>query len=159
MTIRNSNNKDLLNQVNNSNSWLHYKKTKPLWTRELKTSETVKTLEGSITYYAGDYLCKGPSGDIWGQKSESLFKKYESVPDSKPDKDGWQKFVPKPYASGVMAASIDHDFTVEHPSWGIFRGKAGSYLVKNFDDKNIKFPKDIWIVKKVIFESTYEIVI
>jgi hypothetical protein len=154
--MKNTNNMNLLNQANTSNLWLHYKKTKPVLAKELKASETIETHEGEITYNAGDYLCKGPSGDIWGQKADSLFKKYGPARGSKPDKDGWQEFLPKPEASGVMAAQIDHDFSVEHPSWGTFYGKAGGYLVKSYEDKDTEFPEDIWIVKKEIFESTYE---
>jgi len=154
--MKDSNNTELLEQVNKSNSWLHYKKTKPLWARELKTSETVGTLEGKITYNAGDFLCKGPSEDMWGQKAESLYKKYVQAPDSKPDEEGWQKFLSKADAVGVMAVSIDHDFAVEHQVWGTFHGKAGSYLVKSYDYKDTEFPEDMWIVNQKIFESTYE---
>ncbi len=156
MTIKNPSNINLLSQVNNSNLWVHYKKTKPLWAKELLTQETVVTHEGEITYNVGDYLCKGPAGDIWGQQAESLYKKYDPAPDSKPDKDGWNIFIPKPDASGVMAAQIDHNFSVEHPIWGTFVGKAGSYLAKSYEDKDTKFPENIWIVKKEIFESNYE---
>jgi len=148
-------NKKLLEKLNKSNSWRHYKKIKPVWARRLKKSETVITLEGKITYNAGNFLCKGPSGDIWGQKEITFLDKYESAPKSKPDTEGWLKFLPKRDAKGVMAASINHDFTVEHPVWGTFHGGKGDFLVKNFKDKEIKFPKDIWIVKQKIFKVTY----
>ncbi|MCD4734503.1 MAG: PGDYG domain-containing protein [Bacteroidales bacterium] len=151
-------NKRLLYEVNLSGKWKHYKKTKPMWAKKLDQPETVETLEGPITYQEGDYLCKGHSKDIWGQKAESLIKKYDPVPDSKPDLEGWEQYTPKPDTKGVMAASIDFDFSIEHPSWGTFNGNAGDYLVKNFEDKDIEYPEDIWIVKKEIFESTYKIV-
>jgi hypothetical protein len=156
LKMKKSSNTELLARVNTSNAWLHYKKAKPLWARELKSAETVETLEGKITYNEGDFLCKGPSGDMWGQKAKTLYKKYDLAPDSKPNTDGWQKFLPKTDSVGVMAASIGHDFSVAHPSWGTFHGKKGSYLVKSYEDKGTVFPVDIWIVYQKIFESTYE---
>ncbi|MCF7859118.1 MAG: PGDYG domain-containing protein [Candidatus Cloacimonetes bacterium] len=147
---------NLLKEVNNSDTWKHYKKTNPMWAKKLEEAITIQTLEGELTYNKGDYLCKGQSGDIWGQKEESLFKKYEPDPKSKPDKEGWQKFVPKPDASGVMAAQIDHEFTIDHPDWGIFQGNPGDYLVKSFEDKDTEFQEDVWIVKKEIFDTAYE---
>ncbi len=146
----------LLEEVNKSNAWKHYKKTKPLWAKKLKKAEIVKTLEGELKYNKGDYLCKGQSGDILGQKEESLFNKYDPDLSSKPDKDGWQKYLPKPDASGVMAAQVDHEFSFKHLSWGTFCGNAGDYLVKSYDDKDTEFPEDVWIVKKDIFNATYE---
>jgi hypothetical protein len=151
-----SNNKLLLQSINAGNSWRHYKKTKPVWAKKLDVDETVDTLEGPVTYRAGDYLCKGPSGDIWGQQKATLFKKYDPAPENKSDQEGWQKFLPKPDAAGVMAASVDRDFSVRHPVWGTFKGHAGDYLVKSYEDKDKPYPEDIWIVKNDIFESTYE---
>lgn len=149
----------LLDRINSTNSWHHYKKTKPIWAKRLDEQETVDTLEGKITYQAGDYLCKGPMGDIWGQKENSLFKKYNPTVDSKLDKEGWLEFIPKPEASGVMAAQVDFDFSIEHPIWGTMIGMAGDYLVKSFEDKDTKYPDDIWIVRKEIFKATYESII
>jgi hypothetical protein len=151
-------NEKLLKEVNHQNLWQHYKKTKPLCAKKLKEDTTVKTLEGNLNYNKGDYLCKGPSCDIWGQKEDSLFKKYDPDPKAKPDKDGWQKFLPKPDASGVMAAQIDHEFSIEHPDWGTFHGNAGDYFVKSYENKDTEFPEDVWIVKKEIFTFTYELV-
>jgi len=151
-------NKIILEEVNKTDSWRYYKKTKPLWAKQLKEEITVNTLEGNIKCQAGDYLCKGPSGDQWPQKEESLFKKYDSEPGSKPDKDGWQKFIPKPDAKGVMASQIAHEFSIEHSTWGTFHGNAGGYLVKNYTDKDNDYPEDIWIVNKEIFEATYELI-
>jgi len=147
-------NKELLTKVNELKSWQHYKKTKPLWAKKLKEDISVNTLEGKIESHVGDYLCKGPTGDIWPQKEGSLFKKYDSTDET--NSEGWQKFTPKPDASGVMAAQIDHKFSIKHSTWGTFKGNAGDYLVKNYDDKDIEFPADLWIVKKEIFEATYE---
>ncbi len=154
--LRKSNNKLLLQSINAGNSWRHYKKNKPVWAKKLDVDETVDTLEGPVTYRAGDYLCKGPSGDIWGQEEAALFKKYDPAHDSTADPEGWQKFTPKPDAAGVMAAAVDRDFSVGHPVWGTFKGHAGDYLVKSYEDKETHYPEDIWIVKKDIFESTYE---
>lgn len=151
-----SDNKLLLQVINARNSWRHYKKTKPIWAKKLDADKTVDTLEGPVTYRAGDYLCKGPSGDVWGQEEVALFKKYDPAPNTKADREGWLKLIPKTDAAGVMAAAVDHDFSVRHPVWGTFNGRAGDYLVKSYEDKDTPYPEEIWIVKKDIFESTYE---
>ena len=55
-----------------------------------------------------------------------------------------------------LSLNTDFDFSVEHTAWGTFHGKAGSFLVKSYEDKDTQFPEDIWIVKREIFEATYE---
>ncbi|MBU2651741.1 MAG: hypothetical protein KKA81_12470 [Bacteroidetes bacterium] len=151
-------NKILLDSLYESYSWQHYKKNKPIWAKKLKQPQKIKTLEGEITCHAGDYLCKGPAGDIWGQKEESLLKKYNPAYGSEPDKGGWQEFIPKPEAGGVMAAQVEFDFVIEHPTWGNMKGKSGDYLVKNYEDKDSQYPDDMWIVRNEIFKCTYELV-
>jgi hypothetical protein len=149
-------NKALLQRMNHANCWRHYKKIKPVWVKKLDNEETVHTNEGPISYRAGDYLCKGPAGDVWGQQTATLFAKYEPAPEHHSDPEGWQKFLPKPDDAGVMATPVDSDFAVKHPVWGIFKGCRGDYLVKNREDEENPFPDDIWVVKKEIFESTYK---
>ena len=147
-------NNSLLTEVNERKLWHAYRKTKPLWAKLLTQAETIKTLEGELSYKAGDYLCRGESGDVWGQKAETLFAKYEPVDNA--NTADWMEFRPKPASSTVLAAQIEHEFTVDHPSWGLMQGKAGDYLVKNLADIETDFPADIWIVDQSIFKSTYE---
>ena len=149
-------NRQLLQDVNEARSWRHYKKTKSILAKKLSAEVQVNTMEGRIACRAGDYLCRGPSGEHWCQKESALLKKYNRIPDADPDAEGWLEFRPKPDAQGVMAVSMDKDFHVEHPDWGTFNGKAGDFLVKSYEDRDVDFPGDIWIVDRAIFEATYE---
>ncbi len=147
-------NKELLEEVNRARSWFAARKTKPLWAREITDNQSISSLEGELIAVAGDYLCRGESGDTWPQKAKTLFAKYEATEEH--DKDGWVKFSPKPEAAGVLAVQINHAFQVI-ASWGILTGQAGDYLVKNEADKNVEYPEDVWIVNRAIFEGTYEV--
>jgi hypothetical protein len=71
------------------------------------------------------------------------------------DNDGFRKYVPDPAAKGVMAAKVDHPFQVK-ASWGDLSGKAGDFIVKSFDDKDVEFPDSVWLVDMELFEKTYE---
>lgn len=42
--------------------------------------------------------------------------------------------------------------------WGTLTGKPGDYLVKDFFDREVAYPEDIWIVDAQLFDATYEIV-
>ncbi|MCF7859121.1 MAG: hypothetical protein K9N07_07345 [Candidatus Cloacimonetes bacterium] len=147
-------NNELIDKIDKSNSWKHFKKTKPLWAKKLEEDTTVKTQEGEQSYNEGNYLCKGPTDDIWGQEEESLFKKYDIT--NGINSEGRQKYLPKPDTSDVMAAQIDHESSIDHPEWGTFHGNSGDYLVKSYENNDIEFPMDAGIVKKEIFEGTYE---
>lgn len=41
----------------------------------------IKTLEGDMTAYPGDYLIKGPKGEYWFNKREIFEEMYEAVND------------------------------------------------------------------------------
>ena len=56
--------------------------------------------------------------------------------------------------SGVMAARVEHPFQVK-TTWGDLSGTDGDYLVKNYNDKDVEYPDDVWIVSKEIFAATY----
>ena len=53
-------------------------------------------------------------------------------------------------AEGVLAAQVDHEFTVESP-WGQLRGKPGDFVVKNYADKDTAYPQDVWLVDRGFF--------
>ena len=150
----NQTNVELLDEVNSANQWFTARKTKCLWAQEITDDQSVSTLEGDRNDQAGDYLCRGESGDTWPQKAKTLFAKYEATEEH--DKNGWIKFSPKPEASGVLAVPIKHAFQVI-ASWGELTGQPGDYLVKNEADKNVEYPEDVWIVNRAIFEGTYEV--
>jgi hypothetical protein len=143
----------LLDEMNASPAWFHAKKTRPIWTKELEADQQIKTLEGLETVKAGHFLCRGEAGDIWPQSKEQLEKRYTATDETTPD--GWTKYNPRPDAEGVMAVQVDHAFEVQ-TSWGQLTGKPGDYLAKNFQDRDTKYPIDVWIVDQKLFAETYE---
>ena len=146
-------NAKLLDEVNSSNSWFHAKKTNSLWARRLQEDTTVETLEGREAARSGEYLCRGEAGDIWPQRAENLETKYTAT--EMVDAEGWRKYVPRPDAEGVLAAEVDHAFTIES-SWGILRGKPHDYVVKHYRDQGVPYPEDVWIVDRGRFQATYQ---
>jgi hypothetical protein len=109
-------------------------------------------MEGPVTAEAGDYLCRGEKGEVWPQKTDRLLARYTAT--GEVDAEGWRKFQPKPDARGVWAARIDHPFHVQAP-WGKLTGKAGDYVVKHFEDGDVPYPEDVWIVDQTLFAATY----
>ena len=148
-------NVELLRSVNERRTWRHYKRTQSVWAKEVKFPRVVETLEGSIRCEKGDYLCKGSIEELWPQSEESLKSKYIPAPDSKPDAQGFREYIPRSDNPGVLAAAMDHDFLVAHPRWGTLHGKAGDYLVKRYEDKDVEFPEEVWIVARKVLESAY----
>jgi len=146
-------NLELLSKINQSQSWFHAKKTRPIWAKMLQRAQTVETLEGRETAGAGDYLCRGESGEVWPQRAKSLEAKY--TPTDTVDGDGWRKYQPRPDAEGVLAAKVEHPFSLE-AKWGLLKGKAGDYVVKSYRDKDTDYPDDVWIVDRDLFLATYE---
>ena len=148
-----STNQPLLDEVNQAGLWFHAKKTRPIWTREVERDETVETLEGTEHVSAGNVLCRGEAGELWPQTAERLASQY--VATGTVDQDGWQQNTPHPDAQGVLAAPVDHPFSVE-AAWGRLTGKPGDFLVKNFADQDIAYPQDVWIVDRQLFAATYK---
>ncbi len=146
-------NRALLNEVNRAGTWFQAQKTHPVWAKRLSAAQSVSTLEGLLEANAGDYLCRGPAGELWPQSVKNLESKYE--PTGLIEADGWQQFTPRPDGASVKAAQINHDFTV-HATWGELRGKSGDYLVKNAADQDVPYPDNVWIVARSIFQATYE---
>lgn len=148
-------NQKLLNEVNTANLWFHARKTKPIWAREAVQDEMVETLEGTEAIKAGEFLCRGIAGEVWPQSAERLASKYDATDEV--DDDGWRKYAPKPDTAGVMATCIKHNFSVT-AKWGTLTGKPGDYLVKDFTDRDVDFPDDVWVVDGELFDATYEVV-
>lgn len=143
----------LLDAVDRSGTWFHAKKTRPIWAKMLEVDQTVKTLEGEVRVTAGNLLCRGFGGEVWPQKPAEVEKKY--TPTDEVDADGWRKYLPRPDAEGVMAAQVVRPFAVVAP-WGRLSGKAGDFVVKNYRDRDVACPDDIWIVDQTLFRQTYE---
>lgn len=149
-------NQQILDEAGKVGAWFHAKKTRPIWARQLEQDQTVMTLEGEETVPAGSILCRGEAGDLWPQTPEQLAKRYK--PTDEVDVDGWRKHLPHPDALGVMAAQVDRPFEV-NASWGKLTGKSGDYLVKNYQDRDVPDPDDVWIVDQTLFHATYERVV
>lgn len=151
-----STNAGILGEVDKAQAWFHAKKVRPIWAKRLEKDQTVQTIEGTEKVEAGNYLCRGEAGDIWPQSAKNLDQRYQKT--DQIDPDGWCKYVPHPDNQGVMAAQVQHPFAV-HAKWGELSGKAGDYIVKNFADRDVPYPDDVWIVDQKLFHSTYEAVV
>jgi hypothetical protein len=136
----------------NRGQWFHAKKSRPIWAKKLESDQKVNTLEGEEQVAAGNFLCRGEAGDVWPQSEKNLMKRYSGTDEVDPD--GWRKFLPNPDAEGVMAIQIDHPFEVQ-AAWGKLTGKRGDFLVKNYQDRDTKYPADVWIVDQALFGQTY----
>lgn len=145
-------NRELFDQINAEARWLHAKKVRPIQPRRMEQRSVVQTLEGEETVPAGTYLCRGEVGDIWPHLAELLHANYFAT--GEVSADGWQTFHPHPDNTGVLAARIDHLFAVT-ATWGELNGKAGDDLVKNYDDRDTPYPRDVWIVDARLFWATY----
>lgn len=126
------------------------RKTKPLWAKRLQSATEVKTMEGQVRAEAGDYLCRGISGELWPQREQQLLEKY--IASAEFDADGWQRFDPKPDSTVVNACQWPVHFTVV-AHWGTLSGKIGDYVVQSSLD-----PADVWIVDQTIFQASYHFV-
>ena len=135
-----------------SGNWFSAVKTAPVWARLLTEPCRIKTLEGWMTFEPGQYLCKGPFKDVWGQNKSSFLEKYKALFGEKDD-HGWQKYIPIPDRCRVLALQMDRPFTVRLPQGTLF-GKEGDYLVKQFVDT--LSDQQAWIVDKEIFTQSYQ---
>jgi hypothetical protein len=148
-------NQALLDEVEAGRAWFHAKKTRPISALKLTRDQTVETLEGKVTAKAGDFLCRGEAGELWPVTAAMLEACY--TPTEIVDTDGWPKYEPRLDAEGVMAVQVQHAFTVT-ATWGRLSGKAGDYLLKNFRDRAVAYPQDVWVVDQALFRSTHEAV-
>lgn len=146
-------NRALLDEATQSKAWFHARKTRPIWARKLERDQTVQTLEGPVAAQAGDFLCRGAAGELWPQKASTLEERY--TPTGTVDPDGWREFAPRPDTEGVLAAQVQHPFTVI-ARWGRLTAKAGDFVVKNFRDRDQPYPEDVWVVDQALFRATYE---
>lgn len=155
MNAQISPNKALLDELDSARAWFHAKKTRSIWARLIEREQTVETLEGQVTAKAGDYLCRGEAGELWPQSAKTLEARYN--PTDTATADGWRKYQPRPDAEGVMAAPVQHPFSVI-ANWGKLAGKPGDYVLKNHRDRAVAYPEDVWVVDQTLFRATYEAV-
>ncbi len=146
-------NREILDEINSAKGWFRAKKVKPIWAKPVDELGQVDTIEGIETIRPGDYLCRGVENEQWPQAADKLKEKYDATDEV--DADGWRRYLPKPDNHGVLAAQVNHPFTV-HASWGVLSGKPGDFIVKSYADRDTEYPDDVWIVDKKLFGATYE---
>lgn len=154
LAVAASPNRDLLDEINRAGTWFHARKTRPIWVRRLVKDEKIATMEGVLQGKAGDFVCRGEQGEFWPQSANEVERKYVATDQIK---GGWQRYDPRPDAEGIMAAPVPHAFEVQ-ATWGRLAGKAGDFVAKNFRDRAVDYPADVWIVDRALFRRTYEAV-
>jgi hypothetical protein len=146
-------NRALLEEVTQVRGWFRAKKTRPIWVKVLEIDQEIATLEGVQNAKRGDCLCRGVQGELWPQSCASLAERYAATDEL--DTQGWRKHEPRPDGEGVLAAQIDHEFTIDGP-WGTLHGKPGDFVIKNYADKDTADPQDVWLVDQRLFKATYD---
>lgn len=137
--------------------WKVYQKVAPLWARRLTQDEAVRTLEGTISAKAGDYLCRGVEGELWAQKPEKFELKYRA--EGAVDPQGFGLFVPIAATNRVYARRVATSFCVA-TDFGTLEGKPGDYLVQKwgpFPPKGEVPERDQWVVARTVFEKSYKL--
>ena len=126
-------------------------KTAPVEARKLTEADfverhgVIKTLEGPVKFQVGDYLARGIKGEEWPISSQVFGKKYEQVPGSQVDEQGFGVY----HSTKVARVSqIERAFSVEGADDKILHGKPGDYLA--CDDQSM------WIIDHDIFNETYK---
>jgi hypothetical protein len=107
-------NRELLAEINQRGSRFHSRRVRPIWAKRAESDGTIETLEGIERVGCDDYVCRGEHGQIWPQSAERLEAKYVTTDEL--DSEGWREYLSSPDAEGVMAAQVDHPFTV-HAAW------------------------------------------
>ena len=119
----------------------------------------INTLEGKEPIAQTNMICLGVAGEAWQQTPKKLLAKY-TITDI--DHDGWLTCQPKP-DNEVECYVVDGDLTqfyiIGH--WGetlpdgtknVQAGIVGDVICRDPAD-----PTDVWIVRRGLFNSTYEI--
>jgi PGDYG protein len=153
--VSKSPNAEILDEVAHAKMWFHAKRVRPIWAKEIDKDQTVETIEGPTKAKAGDYLCRGEAGEFWAQSAKQITERYDKTDEV--DAGGWRKFTPRPDNQGVLAAQVNHAFSV-HAKWGVLAGKSGDYVLKNFTDRDVSYPDDVWVVDQKLFQLTYQAV-
>lgn len=138
-------------------------KAKPLISVMVDKSITNKflidTLEGREPLGDGAVICIGDSNDAWQQMPKKLIQKYDIV---EIDADGWMICEPKPDNSvNCFEVHLDpgKDFYIiglwgeETEEGPIQKGVSGDYICQNREE-----PEDVWIVRRKIFNNTYNVI-
>ncbi|MFN8658487.1 MAG: PGDYG domain-containing protein [Candidatus Obscuribacterales bacterium] len=110
---------------------------------QLTGPTTIKTLEGTGTGDAGDYLVVGPKGEqyiVTQAKFESMYQATGTTTPI-PDMQLWQK------QGQVQAEQLQTDLTWKSSNGDTLHGEAGDWKLTS--------PTRVWTVKPEIFAKTY----
>jgi len=123
-----------------------FKKPVPISATFAESAGICSTLEGDVSYQAGDAILTGTKGEQWPINREKFLSTYEPFEETEPNSPGLytKKKIP------VMALELDqpHQVKVGWQSEPI-KGKEGDWLVQYGEG-------DYGIVQRSIFAETYE---
>lgn len=163
-----------VSELNDINQWEIVTKTKPIKAKHLsallidnsvQAKFLVETLEGKEPLKKDSVIVLGDAGDIWQQSATNLLKKYTVTEILQ---DGWMVCVPKDgneslmYKVATLPDTTAFGFCIRG-QYGEERmidgvkvqlqfGLVGDYILGSKDD-----PTDRWIVRRGLFDQTYEI--
>lgn len=111
------------------------------------SSGHLQTIEGRVSYSAGDAILTGVQGEEWPVAREAFEASYEPVPPTVAGKSG--RYSKKPRI--VWAKQMPQDFTVlVGRCRDEISGNAGDWLTQ-YD------PGDFGVVSNEIFQQTYQL--
>jgi hypothetical protein len=125
---------------------MHYVKIRLPTQVEIASDDGVlTTLEGDVSYKAGDALMTGVQGERWPISSAKFELTYEPVPPTVMGNSG--SYVKKRIV--VEAVQMDQPFAVTiRDGQSILKGNAGDWVVSSPDGSQ-------WVVADSIFKKTY----
>jgi hypothetical protein len=172
--LRKLSHEETLQWIAKNKAWRLARKTKPIWARPVEPGEVGKEFQTADHVKekarAGVWLCVGVAGEPWFQSLEKIEAKYEPDDhqtkafafDSKPR--AYRKYKPKGTlrnwvaqvtGPGIVGFYVRPGYDPERPLYS----PAGGYVVKDdVPDPYRDKPKNVWLVQRPLFDSTYEII-
>src|ERR1022692_541358 len=111
------------------------------------TGGTLSTMEGPVTYSAGDALLTGTEGERWPVARDTFDLNYAPVAPTRPGKPG--RYRKRPLIVWAKLMTEAFDVTLDRDR-GSLRGEPGDWLVQYA-------PADFSVVSARIFAQTYEL--
>jgi hypothetical protein len=165
---------ETLKWISDNKAWRLARKTKPIWARPVAPEELGREFQTADhtkeKAREGYWLCVGIADEPWFQARDKIESKYE--PDGEEAKKfgfdaqrrTYTKFKPKGKVRnwvaqvkgpGIEGFTIRPGYDPERPLYA----PSGGYVVKDdVADPYTDKPKDVWLVQKALFESTYELI-
>jgi hypothetical protein len=107
-------------------------------------SGVLETLEGAVTYAAGDALVTGVTNERWPIKRARFDATYDAMPGTSHGESGWYRR----HADQVIAKQMNEAFSVPLGAHGELRGQPDDWLVQYADG-------GLAVVATHIFLKTY----